>query len=308
MAQPVALIAGPTASGKSDLAVTLALALEKRGRRAVVLNADSAQVYRDLQVLSARPSAEDMRGVEHRLFGAWDGATPCSAADWAQAAKREIADLHRTEAVPILVGGTGLYLRTLLDGIAPMPAIDPAIRDAVRQMPTEEAYAALQAIDPGRASQLNSGDSQRIARSLEVIRSTGRSLNDWQERKTGGIADTIDLHPVVLLPDRDWLYERCDRRFAAMLERGALDEVERLLSRGLPPDLPVMRAIGVPEIAAYLRGRMPHSEMMASGQQATRNYAKRQYTWFRRQLPGEWPHVESENYDIMDNFALLFQH
>lgn len=308
MAQPVALIAGPTASGKSDLAVDLALALEKAGRRGVVLNADSAQVYADLQVLSARPSVQDMRGVEHRLFGAWDGAKPCSAADWAAAAKREIAELRDADAVPILVGGTGLYLRTLLDGIAPIPAIDPDIRDAVRQMAVADAYTALQAEDPARAAQLNAGDGQRVARSLEVVRSTGKGLAHWQEHKVGGIADGITLHPLILLPEREWLYERCDRRFALMLEQGALDEVERLLARQLSADLPVMRAIGVPEIAAYLRGHIQREEMIISGQQATRNYAKRQYTWFRRQPPEIWPRCMSQSCDIETYFASLLQH
>lgn len=308
MAQPVALIAGPTASGKSDLAVDLALALEKQGRRGVVLNADSAQVYADLQVLSARPTPQDMRGVEHRLFGAWDGADACSAADWAEAAKREIAELHGAGAVPILVGGTGLYLRTLLDGIAPIPAIDPAIRDTVRQMSVADAYAALQAEDPARAAQLNAGDSQRVARSLEVIRSTGKSLIHWQGDKSGGIGDAITLHPLILLPDRDWLYERCDRRFSLMLEQGAAAEVEHLLARNLSPDLPVMRAIGVPEIAAFLQGELSREEMTIAGSQATRNYAKRQYTWFRRQPPAEWPRSESQNCNIETYFASLLQH
>lgn len=308
MAQPVALIAGPTASGKSDLAVDLALALEKQGRRGVVLNADSAQVYADLQVLSARPTTQDMRGVEHRLFGAWDGADACSAADWAAAAKREIAELHGAGAVPILVGGTGLYLRTLLDGIAPIPAIDPEIRDTVRQMSVADAYAALLAADPVRAAQLNAGDSQRVARSLEVIRSTGKSLIHWQGEKSGGIGDAITLHPLILLPDRDWLYERCDRRFALMLEQGAVAEVERLLARNLSPDLPVMRAIGVPEIAAFLQGELTREEMVIAGSQATRNYAKRQYTWFRRQPPDGWAYNESQNCNIETYFASLLQH
>lgn len=308
MAQPVALIAGPTASGKSDLAVELALALEKRGMRGVVLNADSAQVYADLQVLSARPSEEDMRGVEHRLFGAWDGAQTCSAADWAEAARNEITQLHSEGAVPILVGGTGLYLRTLLEGIAPIPAIDPDIRDEVRQMPVEATYAALQIEDPLRAAQLNAGDSQRVARSLEVVRSTGKSLIQWQYEKSGGIGDTITLHPLILLPGRDWLYERCDRRFGLMLERGAIEEVKQLLARELSPDMPVMRAIGVPEIAAYLRGDVTKEDIIISGSQATRNYAKRQFTWFRRQPPAHWQRIESHNCNIQDNFASLLQH
>ena len=165
----VALIAGPTASGKSDLAVALALELAGRGSRGVVINADSAQVYRDLRVLSARPTEEEMQGVEHRLFGAWDGAEPCSAADWAAAAKREIEDTQLVGAVPILVGGTGLYLRTLLDGIAPVPPIDPAIRATVRALPVTEAYAALQAEDPERAAALNPGDTARIDRRNTIL-------------------------------------------------------------------------------------------------------------------------------------------
>ncbi|MFN2100804.1 tRNA (adenosine(37)-N6)-dimethylallyltransferase MiaA [Altererythrobacter sp. MF3-039] len=305
--QPVALIAGPTASGKSDLAVGLAQALEKQGRKAAVINADSAQVYADLKVLSARPSKNEMGGIEHLLFGAWDGAVACSAADWAEAAKREIIRLHADDAVPILCGGTGLYMRTLLEGIAPIPPIEPAIREEVRSLAAEDAYSALKAEDPGRAGQLQPGDSQRIARSLEVTRSTGKSLLEWQEEKVGGIANEIVLHPLVLLPDREWLYERCDRRFEMMMERGAIKEVEALLARKLDSTLPVMRAIGVPEIAASLSGHMSREDMISAGQQATRNYAKRQYTWFRRQPPGNWPKSESQNYDLGRGFALLLQ-
>lgn len=304
----MALIAGPTASGKSDLAVTLALELERRGARGVVINADSAQVYRDLALLSARPTPDEMRGVEHLLFGAWDGANPCSAADWAAAAKREIENAQLVGAVPILVGGTGLYIRTLLDGIAPVPPIDEGIRDAVRALPVFEAYAALQAEDPERAALLNPGDSARVARALEVVRSTGRPLAHWQAERVGGIAGAIELFPLVLLPDREWLYRRCDLRFERMLEQGAVTEVEALLARNLPPSLPVMRAIGVPEIAGWLRGDWSREEALAQGQQATRNYAKRQYTWFRRQLPEQWPRRSEENFSISNSFGTLFRY
>lgn len=304
----VALIAGPTASGKSDLAVELALELERRGGRGVVINADSAQVYRDLMILSARPTEDDMRGVEHRLFGAWDGADPCSAADWAAAAKREIENVHLAGAVPILVGGTGLYIRTLLEGIAPVPPIDPAVRDAVRALPTAEAYAALQAEDPRRAVALNSADSARIARALEVVRSTGKPLGHWQAERAGGIAEAIELFPLVLLPDREWLYARCDLRFERMLQHGALDEVAALLHRHLPPLSPVMRAIGVPELAYLLRGHCTPEEALARGQQATRNYAKRQYTWFRRQPPEDWPRITDKSYEQTAVFERLFRY
>ncbi len=292
----LALIAGPTASGKSDLAVRLALALADRGRRGVIVNADASQVYADLAVLSARPSAEEMQGVEHRLFGAWDGANACSAADWAGAAKREIVEIQAQGGVPILVGGTGLYIRTLLDGIAPVPEIDPAMRKAVRALPVAQAYAALQVEDPERAARLGAGDTTRIARALEVVRSTGKSLTHWQARSEGGIASMVDLHAAVLLSPRNKLYSRCDARFARMLESGAVEEVEALLARQLDPALPVMRAIGVPEIAGFLRGEWSLEEAQSKGSQATRNYVKRQYTWAKHQFPADWQRFESHDF------------
>ena len=277
----------------------------------MIVNADSAQVYADLQILSARPTEEEMGGIEHRLFGAWDGAEPCSAAAWAARAKAEIADIHAAGAVPILVGGTGLYFKVLLEGIAPIPAIDPSVRAAVRAMDEADAYKLLQIEDPERAAMLDPGDRQRIARALEVKRSTGVTLGDWQMAKAGGIAEEVTLHPLIVEPERQWVYDRCDARFAAMLDSGAIAEVEALLERGLDPDLPVMRAIGVPEIAAWLAGEIEAEEVVAAGSQATRNYAKRQFTWFRRQPPAGWPRArpdwESENIDIEAHFASLLR-
>lgn len=306
-APALALIAGPTASGKSDLAVRLALALAERGRRGVVLNADSAQVYADLKVLSARPDEAEMRGVEHRLFGSWDSAQPCSAADWAEAARREIADIHAAGAVPILAGGTGLYIRTLLDGIAPIPQIDPGIRAEVRALPLPAAYEALQAEDPERAAALNPGDAARIARALEVVRSTGKPLGQWQELREGGIGDAVSLHPAILLPEREWLYARCDARFGRMMNHGAVEEVEALLARGLPPELPVMRAIGVAEIAGYLRGEWSAEEAAERGARATRQYAKRQFTWLRHQFPPHWPRHAVYDYEVESYFEILLR-
>ncbi len=309
--QPLALIAGPTASGKSAVAIALARRLASSGRRGVVINADSAQVYADLGVLSARPTEDEMDGVEHRLFGAWDGAEACSAAAWANRARAEIAACHAAGDVPILVGGTGLYLKVLLEGIAPIPEIDPAIRVAVRAMSEEDAYKLLLIEDPQRATELDPGDRQRIARALEVKRSTGVTLGDWQLAKAGGIADEVHLHALIIEPERAWVYERCDARFHAMLDAGAIDEVEALLARELDPDLPVMRAIGVPEIAAYLAGAIDAERLVAAGQQATRNYAKRQFTWFRRQPPADWPRAhptwEHESIDIDTPFASLLR-
>jgi ketol-acid reductoisomerase/tRNA dimethylallyltransferase len=281
---PVALIAGPTASGKSGLALALS---EATG--GVIVNADSAQLYRDLKVLSAAPTSEELGRAEHRLYGVLDGATPCSAADWAAMARGEIDEVHAQGRLPILVGGTGMYLRTLLDGIAPVPPIDPAVRRQVRAAEVGANRARLIELDPEAAGRLNPADTLRIARALEVVLSTGKTLGEWQHQRQGGIGDAISLRPLVLLPPRDWLYARCDERFAAMIEHGAIEEVETLLKRALDPKLPVMRAIGVREIAACLSGEIDRDEAIARGQQATRNYAKRQYTWFTHQPPPEWP-------------------
>ncbi|MEO0441691.1 MAG: tRNA (adenosine(37)-N6)-dimethylallyltransferase MiaA, partial [Pseudomonadota bacterium] len=280
----VALIVGPTASGKSALALELA-----KKQPSIIINADSAQVYADLQVLSARPTEAEMEGIAHRLYGYCDGAEACSAAQWAEDAKAEITDAHSNGQLPILVGGTGLYVRTLLDGIAPIPEIDREIRREIREMDTLDAYSALLAEDESAADRLNPRDSSRIRRALEVIRSTGHTMDHWHRHMEGGIADQIRLKPLVLLPDRDWLYQRCDQRFGLMLDTGAIEEVENLLQRNLPEDCPVMRAIGVPEIREFLARDIARDEAIEQASTATRRYAKRQYTWFRNQTPKDWP-------------------
>lgn len=283
------LIAGPTASGKTALALHLA-----KSRNIVIINADSAQVYADLPVLSAQPTAEEQASVPHRLFGYLDGRTACSAARWAADAKVAVAEAHAAEAIPILVGGTGLYLRTLLDGIAPIPEVDPDLRAQIRALNVGDAYAALLAKDPHMAAMLAPADGSRITRALEVMESTGRSIADWRKDKVGGIADQVALFPLVLLPPRDWLYARCNARFDAMMSGGAVDEVEALLTRDLPGDAPVMRAIGVPEISAMLSGEISRDAAVTLGKTATRQYAKRQFTWFRNQAPVGWPRWEQE--------------
>jgi tRNA dimethylallyltransferase len=284
----VALIAGPTASGKSALALKLA---ERVG--GIIVNADSAQVYRDLRILSARPSPREEQRAPHRLYGYRDGEVACSAADWAIDAKAEISKAHSLGQLPILVGGTGLYVRTLLEGIAPVPEIDPDIRAEVRALALEDAYSALSTEDPETAGRLGSTDKSRIARALEVIRSTGRPLVKWQNEKTGGIGKDVSLAPLILLPPREWLYERCDRRFEEMIGPEGVEEARLLMKRGLNPALPVMRAIGVPQIAAFLGGELSREETLLAGRTATRQYAKRQYTWFSRQPPSEWPRFTS---------------
>ena len=289
---PLTVIAGPTASGKSALALTVA---QQTG--AVIVNADSAQIYSDLQILSATPTTSERKVADHRLYGVQDGALPCSAADWAEMARGQIAEIHASGRRPILVGGTGLYLRTLLEGIAPVPAIDPDVRARVRQASAEENRTKLESLDPEAAARLHPSDTSRINRALEVILSTGRTLAEWQKQREGGVAASIDLRPIILLPPRKWLYARCDERFAQMVDQGAVAEVEALIARRLNPNLPVMRAIGVRELSAYLLGETSLDQAIAAGQQATRRYAKRQYTWFAHQPPSEWPRYH-EPFDL----------
>lgn len=259
-----------------------------------MINADSAQVYAELRVLSARPSVEEEAQAPHRLFGHVAGTEDYSAARWAEEAKAEIAAAHERGSLPILAGGTGMYIRTLLDGIAPVPGIDPAIRDEVRALPVTESYRQLEQADREAAGRLNAADTTRVARALEVVRSTGRTLAAWQAERVGGIGDAIDLAPLILLPDRAWLAERCDRRLQAMFDEGAVEEVESLLQRNdIPANAPVRRAIGVGEITAFLRGSLSRDVALEHAQAATRQYAKRQYTWLRHQPPADWARTGS---------------
>ena len=288
----VALIAGPTASGKSALA--LALAERHRG---TVINADSMQVYADLRVLTARPTVEGESRVPHRLFGHVDGADAYSAARWAVEAKAAIAEAHGEGRLPILVGGTGLYLRTLVDGIAPVPDIDPQVRAEVRALDVAAAHAALTLTDPEAAARLPPTDTSRVARALEVVRSTGKPMAYWQAHRVGGISEAVRLAPIILLPDREWLGERIDRRFTRMLSDGR-DEAAALLARAdIPADAPVLRAIGIPELGALLAGEIDETQAAAAGALATRQYAKRQYTWFRRQPPEHWMRTTAKETD-----------
>lgn len=289
----VALIAGPTASGKSALA--LALAEKHRG---TVINADSMQVYADLRILTARPTVEEESRVPHRLFGHVDGADAYSAARWAAEARGAIAEAHQEGRLPILVGGTGMYLRTLLEGIAPVPEIDPEVRKQVRALPVAEAHAQLAKADPEAAARLNPGDTTRVARALEVVRATSKPLAHWQARTLGGIASDIRLAAAILLPDRDWLGERIDRRFADMLDQGRAEATALLARTDIPADAPVLRAIGVPELRALFAGKTDVVQAADAGALATRQYAKRQYTWFRRQPPPEWAQIGETEKDI----------
>jgi tRNA dimethylallyltransferase len=284
------LLAGPTASGKSALALAAAQRLG-----AEIVNADAIQVYADLDVLSARPSAADMAAVPHHLYGVADAAAPWSAEAWRGAAEAAIEDIWARGRVPLVVGGTGLYLRTLLDGIGSVPEIDAAVRDAVRNLDTPALATALAQEDPAMAARLKPSDRQRLARALEVIRATGTSLSQWQTTLVGGMRQRSDVGlilPVALLPDRAAVYARCDARLAQMLDQGALAEVDRLAARGLDPLLPALKAVGYPELLAARTGGMSLADALAAAQQSTRHYVKRQYTWLRNQC-GDWPRVHA---------------
>ena len=274
-----------------------------------IINADASQVYRDLRIVSARPSRDEERQAPHRLFGHVDGAESYSAAQWADDARETIAKVRANWRIPLLVGGTGLYVRTLLDGIAPVPDIDPLVRQAVRALSVAEAHSALTAEDPAAAVRLSSNDTTRVARALEVVRSTGMPLAHWQAERTGGIGNEVRLVPMVLLPPREWLLSRCDSRFDAMLAEGGKDEVAALIARGLDPTLPVMRAIGVREIAGMLADPASVPSLSEQAKVATRQYAKRQYTWFRNQPPGDWLRIDAQlDNDIINTLATKLQH
>jgi len=276
------VIAGPTASGKSALAS--ALAQEFGG---IVINADSMQVYRGLPILTAQPNAEEQARLPHRLYGVFEPADLCSAGIWRTLAAEACQAAWAEGKLPVLVGGTGLYLRSLVEGLSPIPEIPEAVREASRALFAElgnaRFYERLSQRDPAMASRLDPGNSQRLVRAWEVIEATGRSLADWQaDPREGGLdADSATL---LLTPPRDVLYANCDRRLELMLEAGALDEVAALMRLGLDPALPVMKALGVAEFSAHLRGELSLEEALSLAQQATRRYAKRQTTWFRHQL------------------------
>ena len=267
------VIAGPTASGKSALALDAA-----RRFGGTIVNADSMQVYGDLRVVTARPTAAEETAVPHRLYGALPGADYCSAGRWRDMALAEIA---RAE-VPILVGGTGLYIRTLLDGIVDLPPIPPEVRQEARNLAARlgpDFYAELALLDPAMASRLRPTDLQRQVRAYEVLKATGRSLAEWQGLPTSGFPGPALV--ISIDPPADLLRTRIDRRFAAMVSAGALDEVAAL---DVPDDAPLAKAVGVPELRAHVRGTLSLPAAIAAGQAASRAYAKRQRTWFRHQL------------------------
>ena len=280
----VILLAGPTASGKSALALALA---EKLG--GTIINADFMQVYRDLRLITARPSVEEERRVPHRLYGHVDAAENYSVGAWRSEAVLQLAAAERESRVAIVVGGTGLYFNALTRGLAAMPPIPKRIRDEVRGRLKAEGAAALhdelQRLDVAAAARLNRGDGARVSRALEVMLATGRSILDWHEHTTSSGADLQPAVKIFLSPDRGELASRIDARFDAMIEAGAIEEVRALMARSLDPSLPAMKAHGVPWLIRQLKDEITLAEAAEGAKRDTRQYTKRQATWFRNQLP-----------------------
>jgi tRNA dimethylallyltransferase len=287
------LIAGPTASGKSALALELA---QKAG--GVVINTDSMQVYRDLSVITARPTAAEEALVPHRLYGHVDAAVNYSAGAWVADATKVLTEAHSENRVPIFVGGSGLYFKALTRGLSAVPPVPVEIRDAVRARLERDGVEALHAElarrDSVSAERLKPRDRTRIARALEVVEATGRSLTDWHREGLPPLLPPGEFSAVFLAPEREALYARIDARFDAMLAAGALEEVAALAARKLDPLLPAMKAHGVPALIRHLKGEITLREAAEIGRADTRHYAKRQFTWFRHQLPEfEWVQPEA---------------
>jgi tRNA dimethylallyltransferase len=278
------LIAGPTASGKSALALELA---QKAG--GVIINADSMQVYRDLCIITARPTPQQEALVPHRLYGHVDAAMNFSAGSWVADAARALAEVRGQNRLPIFVGGSGLYFKALTRGLSAVPPIPAEIRERVRTRLERDGVEALHAElaqrDPATAERLKPRDRTRIARALEVVEATGRSLTDWHRDGLPPLLPPGEFSALFLAPDRDRLYARIDARYDAMLAAGAREEVAALAARHLDPLLPAMKAHGVPALIRHIRGEITLDEAAVIGRADTRHYAKRQFTWFRHQLP-----------------------
>lgn len=299
---PAILIHGPTASGKSALAIEVA---RKLGGE--VINADSMQVYSDLQVISARPTEEEMAGVPHHLFGYVDAATRYSTGEWLEAARGVLKKLQRQNKHAVIVGGTGLYLLALTQGLSDIPPVPDDIRAEVKAIAEAEGAEGLRARlaphDPDLAERLGTGDRQRLARAYEVWLATGRPLSDFQTERQPPVLKDGEWVGFALTPPRASLYKKIDRRFEGMLMQGAVAEARALVSRNLNPELPAMKALGMPSIAAFVRGEISAEEAAESAKRESRRYAKRQFTWIGRQFPF-WPRIPSP--ELNDRLRVIF--
>ena len=308
--KPVIVVGGPTASGKSSLALAVAEAFN-----GAIVNADSMQVYDGLRIVTARPGASDMARVPHELYGVFGNDQRCSAGEWRNLAVDTINKFLALDRLPILVGGTGLYLRALMTGFHRMPAVAMEIRAELNERLFREGtsvlYDELTSCDPLTAARLHQSDGQRIVRALEVFAASGKPLSAWQTGKTEAAPENLRFLTILNAPGREDLYERINLRFDKMLEIGALDEVKDLISANPPDDFPLWKAVGVSPIRAYLNGEIDRNNMIEMGKRDTRRYAKRQMTWFRHQIIPDLSiseqyskKIETEFFAKISNFLL----
>ena len=299
------LLGGATASGKSSLALALATHFDGE-----IVNADSMQIYRELRCLTARPDAEEEAQCPHHLYGLLSGNDGCSVMRWREMAGPVLDGIWSRGRIPIVTGGTGLYFKALYEGLVFVPDIDVEVRHSLRQMMVEEPeklYPLLEREDPMMAAQLNSADRQRITRALEVIRSTGRSLSEWQSQPPrGGLKNEPDLNiaRIILYPPRETAYDNCNHRFDLMVQNGALEEVKHAIAEGYTVDTPVMKSLGAVQLAAYLNGEVSLEEAVVTAKMLTRQYAKRQMTWFRNQF-SDWVFISSKEDEIIPDKIFL---
>ncbi len=282
--KPVILVAGPTASGKSSMAMDIA---DEFG--GVIINADSMQVYKELSIVTARPSMADEARVPHKLYGIISASQPWSVAQWLQRAVDEIHACHAAGKLPVVTGGTGLYFRALMHGIADIPEVPSDVRDHITARLASEGndvlHGELSKVDPETAARISPSDTQRLIRATEVYLATGRSLSDWIAEGNKGVPKGFRFQPLVLEPPRDILYSRIDQRFKQMVNEGALMEVSKFAEHSFDPTLSAMKAVGIRELMAFESGDIPLEEAISRAQKVSRNYAKRQLTWFRNQIP-----------------------
>ena len=299
------VVAGPTASGKSAMSLDIARQIDGN-----IINADSLQVYRDLNILSARPDAASLLAVPHALYGVMDGADRCSVGIWLELARLAVAEARNAGKVPILVGGTGMYLNASLMGISTIPDIPKHVRTEMtamhKKMGAERFHATLNTYDPVLASRLASSDKQRLIRGMEVFMHTKTPLSWWQKQPLVGRINGCG-HTVVLNPPREAVYKSIDCRLESMVEKGAIEEVERLVARQLDPGLPVMKALGVSQIARFLKGTLTRDDAIFQAKQASRHYAKRQMTWIRNNFISNYEINETYSKSLLEkNFPIIF--
>ena len=296
------LIAGPTASGKSSIAVELAKKIN-----GAVINVDSMQVYKELRVITARPDKSSTEGVPHFLYGHVGIKSPYSVAQWLDDVKQVLENCKEQGLVPVLVGGTGLYFKGLLDGISEIPPIDPSIREKLRtsNKSDDELYSILLRVDPESAARIELTDRQRVLRALEVFESSGNTLGYWQQKKSNPLLDNKKCVRVTLCSQRDWLKGRIDRRFDEMIKSGAIDEVRFVVDQKLPEDNTASKAIGLRPLQAYVRGELELADAIKKCKIETHQYAKRQETWFRNQMK-DWIQLNSEEVSVLKICEQIF--